>query len=75
LFGPKSPTENPIRSDFNHMKNLRDKHISHDENDWMRGVPVTIIDDPDGQPKVISVHGMVVRGNASLGATGLCCPR
>ncbi|WP_454561678.1 hypothetical protein [Mycobacterium haemophilum] len=58
-------TNTPVRADFDHVKSLRNKHISHDENDWLRAVPVAIIDDPDGTPTVASFHGMVIHGESA----------
>lgn len=61
IFG----TETPVRADFNHLKYLRNKHISHDESNWMQCHPLVIIDDLDGTPSINSVHGMVVLGESA----------
>lgn len=44
VFGPSEPTITPERAEFNHLKYLRNKHIAHDENDWMQALPLAIID-------------------------------
>ncbi|WP_152531401.1 hypothetical protein [Mycobacterium sp. UM_CSW] len=61
IFGASTP----VRADFKHLKYLRNKHISHDESNWMQCNPLVIIDDLDGTPTINSVHGMVVLGESA----------
>lgn len=58
-------TNTPVRADFNHIKFLRNKHISHDESNWLQSIPTAIIDEINGQQSFGGVHGMVIRGESA----------
>jgi hypothetical protein len=53
---------NPLRADFDHLKSLRDKHVAHDDNDWLRAIPLALIEQPEGSPSIASIHALVMRG-------------
>lgn len=65
VFGPSEPTITPERAEFNHLKYLRNKHIAHDENDWIQAHPLVIIDYENSEPTVSSMHGLVIRGESN----------
>lgn len=66
VFGPSEPTITPERAEFNHLKYLRNKHIAHDENDWMQALPLGIIDHYNSeQPAIGSIQGLVIRGESN----------
>lgn len=65
IFGPQSTSTASARSDFDSLKYLRNKHISHDENDWLRAIPATVIENPNSSRTIGSVHGVVFRGDSS----------
>lgn len=43
------------RDSFDYLKNLRDKNISHDDNDWTQVSPWVMVAKPGIEPKVIRV--------------------
>lgn len=65
IFGPQPTSTASVRYDFDSLKNLRNKHISHDENDWLRAIPATVIENPNSNRTISSVHGIVFRGESS----------
>ena len=51
-----------MRTAFDLLKTLRNKHILHDENDWMQTVPYDIIGTIAGQPSVGDIDCVVMEG-------------
>ena len=51
IFG--TDATHPVRAAFDLLKALRNKHVVHDENDWMQTVPYAIVGDTgSNQPTV-----------------------
>lgn len=56
-------TETTVRSAFDLLKALRNKHVLHDENDWMQTVPYAIVGDAgNNQPTVAEIDCVVMVG-------------
>lgn len=51
-----------VRADFDLLKNMRNKHVSHDENNWMTPVPYANVHKPGHQTVLGDVDCMVVEG-------------
>lgn len=58
--------ETDDRAEFNFIKSLRDKNISHDDNDWSNAEPMAFLNHPDREPKILGVDCMTY-GMASYG--------
>jgi hypothetical protein len=70
IFG--SDTTQGIRATFDLLKNLRNKHVLHDENDWMQAIPVAIVGAPGYEPVVSDIDCLVMEGTdtAHIGQLG-----
>jgi hypothetical protein len=71
IFG--SDTTLPLRATFDLLKKLRNKHVLHDENDWMQPIPLAIVAAPAHQPVVSDIDCMVMEGTdtAHIGQLGM----
>jgi hypothetical protein len=47
---------------FSYIKNLRDKHIVHDENGYQQCHPGAVLNQPGASPKVLKIVTVVVSG-------------
>jgi hypothetical protein len=70
IFGD---TMQPLRATFDLLKKLRNKHVLHDENDWMQPIPLAIVAAPGHQPVVSDIDCMVMEGTdtAHIGQLGM----
>jgi hypothetical protein len=70
VFGPD--TTQGVRATFDLLKNLRNKHVLHDENDWMQAIPLAIVGTPGHEPVVSDIDWMVMEGTdtAHIGQLG-----
>jgi hypothetical protein len=71
IFG--SDTTQPLRAAFDLLKKLRNKHVLHDENDWMQPIPLAIVAAPGHQPVISDIDCLVMEGTdtAHIGQLGL----
>jgi hypothetical protein len=55
------------------LKALRNKHVLHDENDWMQPIALAIVAAPGHQPVVSDIDCMVMEGTdtAHIGQLGM----
>ncbi|QEN15935.1 hypothetical protein ACRDU6_27480 [Mycolicibacterium sp. ELW1] len=53
------------RAAFDHLQRLRDKHVAHDENNWMQSRSIAIVGKSDTDPLVESVECLVVEGDSA----------
>ena len=60
IFG--TDTTQPVRAAFDLLKALRNKHVVHDENDWMQTLPIAIVGAPGHQPVVNDIDCVVMEG-------------
>ena len=61
IFG--TDTTQPVRAAFDLLKALRNKHVLHDENDWMQTTPYAIVGDAgNNQPTVGDIDWIVMEG-------------
>jgi hypothetical protein len=52
-----------VRATFDLLKAMRNKHLLHDENDWMQTVPYAIVGDAESkQPTVGEINCLVMEG-------------
>jgi hypothetical protein len=56
-------TSDPVRAAFDLLKKLRNKHVLHDENDWMQAIPLAIVAQPGYAPVVSDIDCLVMEGN------------
>lgn len=70
IFG--TDTTQGVRATFDLLKQLRNKHVLHDENDWMQAIPVAIVGAPGHVPVVSDIDCMVMEGTdtAHIGQFG-----
>jgi hypothetical protein len=61
IFG--ADTTDPVRAAFDVLKDLRNKHVLHDENDWMQAIPLAIVAKPGHEPVVSDIDCLVMEGN------------
>jgi hypothetical protein len=59
---------NSVRESFDYLKALRDKHVSHDANDWMQDIPMAIVGTPGYEPKVTGVQCMLLHVSSDTDA-------
>lgn len=53
----------PVRASFDLLKALRNKHVMHDENDWMLTVPYAIVGTAeDDKPSVTEIDCIMMEG-------------
>jgi hypothetical protein len=58
IFG--TDTTQPVRAAFDLLKALRNKHVLHDENDWMQTTPYAIVGDAGNNQPTIGVIDCIV---------------
>jgi len=65
-------TTQGVRATFDLLKQLRTKHVLHDENDWMQAIPVAIVGRPGHDPVVSDIDCLVMEGTdtAHIGQLG-----
>jgi hypothetical protein len=61
IFG--ADTTDTVRTAFDLLKKLRNKHVLHDENDWMQAIPLAIVAQPGHEPVVSDIDCLVMEGN------------
>jgi hypothetical protein len=71
IFG--SDATHPARAAFDVLKALRNKHVLHDENDWMQPIALAIVAAPGHQPVVSDIDCIVMEGTdtAHIGQLGM----
>jgi hypothetical protein len=52
----------PERAAFDLLKDLRNRHVLHDENDWMQPLPIAVVATPGHQPVVSDLDCVVIEG-------------
>jgi hypothetical protein len=57
---------------YNHIRNLRRKHIVHDENPWTQCFTVAILNRKDAAKKVADIKCVLFHGDTRENAQNLC---
>jgi hypothetical protein len=60
IFG--TDVTSPERAAFDLLKDLRNRHVLHDENDWMQPLPIAVVAMPGHQPVVSDFDCVVIEG-------------